>query len=86
MQSRRTCTCWPLDLGWSQPGNTDDNDTAAARIWNIFAILEEAGLLALGDMGYHDCDETRQRIIAQHNEEEATVAEGRQPHPATRNR
>lgn len=43
------------------PGST--HDTAAARIWNILAALEEAGLIALGDKGYHGYDETRQRVI-----------------------
>jgi hypothetical protein len=43
------------------PGST--HDTAAARIWNILAALEEAGLIALGDKGYHSYDETRERVI-----------------------
>ncbi|MFL6118975.1 transposase family protein [Actinophytocola sp.] len=43
------------------PGST--HDTAAARIWNILAALEEAGLIALGDKGYHGYDETRQHVI-----------------------
>lgn len=43
------------------PGST--HDTAAARIWNILAALEEAGLIALGDKGYHGYDETRERVI-----------------------
>lgn len=33
------------------PGST--HDTAAARIWNILAALRDAGLIALGDKGYH---------------------------------
>jgi hypothetical protein len=33
------------------PGSV--HDTAAARIWNILAALREAGLIALGDKGYH---------------------------------
>jgi hypothetical protein len=33
------------------PGSV--HDTAAARIWNILAALREAGLVALGDKGYH---------------------------------
>jgi hypothetical protein len=40
------------------PGST--HDTAAARIWQILAALEQAGLIALGDKGY---DETRQHVI-----------------------
>jgi len=43
------------------PGST--HDTAAARIWNILTALEEAGLIALGDKGYHGYDQTRQRVI-----------------------
>jgi hypothetical protein len=43
------------------PGST--HDTAAARIWQILAALDEAGLIALGDKGYHGYDETRQRVI-----------------------
>jgi hypothetical protein len=43
------------------PGST--HDTAAARIWNILAALEETGLIALGDKGYHGYDETRERVI-----------------------
>jgi len=43
------------------PGST--HDTAAARIWNILAALEEAGLIALGDKGYHGYDETRECVI-----------------------
>ncbi|WP_203963725.1 transposase family protein [Actinocatenispora thailandica] len=33
------------------PGSV--HDTAAARIWNILPALHQAGLIALGDMGYH---------------------------------
>lgn len=33
------------------PGSTCD--TAAARILNILAALRQAGLIALGDKGYH---------------------------------
>lgn len=43
------------------PGST--HDTTAARIWNILAALEEAGLIALGDKGYHGYDDTGQRMI-----------------------
>jgi hypothetical protein len=43
------------------PGST--HDTAAARIWNILAALEQAGLIALGDKGYHGYDQSRQRVI-----------------------
>jgi len=43
------------------PGST--HDTAAARIWQILAALEQAGLIALGDKGYHGYDQTRQRVI-----------------------
>jgi hypothetical protein len=39
------------------PGCT--HDTAAARIWQILAALEEAGLIALGDKGYHGYDQTK---------------------------
>jgi hypothetical protein len=41
------------------------HDTAAARIWNILAALEEAGLIALGDNGYHGYDQTRERVSRQ---------------------
>jgi hypothetical protein len=43
------------------PGST--HDTAAARVWNILTALEEAGLIALGDKGYHGYDQTRQHVI-----------------------
>ncbi|WP_341867389.1 MULTISPECIES: transposase family protein [Amycolatopsis] len=43
------------------PGST--HDTAAARIWQILAALRDAGLIALGDKGYHGYDETRQHVI-----------------------
>jgi hypothetical protein len=43
------------------PGST--HDTAAARIWNILAALEEAGLIALGDKGYHGYDPARETVI-----------------------
>jgi DDE superfamily endonuclease len=46
------------------PGST--HDTAAARIWNVLAALEEAGLIALGDKGYHGYDQTRQQVITSH--------------------
>ena len=42
------------------PGST--HDTAAARIWNILAALRDAGLIALGDKGYHGYDETGQQV------------------------
>jgi hypothetical protein len=43
------------------PGAT--HDTAAARIWNILAALRDAGLIALGDKGYHGYDPTGQHVI-----------------------
>jgi hypothetical protein len=43
------------------PGST--HDTAAARIWNILAALREAGLIALGDKGYHGYDESGHHVI-----------------------
>jgi hypothetical protein len=43
------------------PGST--HDTAAARIWNILAALDEAGLIALGDKGYHGYARTCQQVI-----------------------
>jgi hypothetical protein len=43
------------------PGST--HDTAAARIWNILAALQEAGLITLVDKGYHGYDETGQHVI-----------------------
>jgi hypothetical protein len=43
------------------PGST--HDTAAARIWQILTALEQAGLIALGDKGYHGYDQTRERVI-----------------------
>jgi hypothetical protein len=39
------------------------HDTAAARILNILAALDEAGLIALGDKGYHGYDQTGQQVI-----------------------
>ena len=62
------------------PGST--HDTAAARIWQILAALEQAGLIALGDKGYHGYDQTRQRVITPYKgRNKAAVAEGRQPGP-----
>jgi DDE superfamily endonuclease len=43
------------------PGST--HDTATARIWNILAALRNAGLIALGDKGYHGYDPTSQHVI-----------------------
>jgi hypothetical protein len=43
------------------PGST--HDTAAARIWMVLAALRDAGLIALGDKGYHGYDETGTRVI-----------------------
>lgn len=43
------------------PGST--HDTAAARIWNILAALDETGLIALADKGYHGYDESGQQVI-----------------------
>jgi hypothetical protein len=43
------------------PGST--HDTAAARIWMVLAALREAGLVALGDKGYHGYDQTGERVI-----------------------
>jgi hypothetical protein len=43
------------------PGAT--HDTAAARIWNILAALRDAGLIALGDKGYHGYDPTGEHVI-----------------------
>jgi hypothetical protein len=64
----------------STPGST--HDTAAARIWQILAALDEAGLIALGDKGYHGYDETSQRVITPYKgQEQARVPERRQPGP-----
>jgi hypothetical protein len=43
------------------PGST--HDTAVARIWNILAALRDAGLIALGDKGYHGYDETGEHVL-----------------------
>ena len=43
------------------PGST--HDTAAARIWMVLAALRDAGLIALGDKGYHGYDETGRWVI-----------------------
>jgi DDE superfamily endonuclease len=43
------------------PGAT--HDTAAARIWQVLAALRDAGLIALGDKGYHGYDPTGQQVI-----------------------
>jgi hypothetical protein len=43
------------------PGST--HDTAAARIWMVLAALREAGLIALGDKGYHGYDETGEQVV-----------------------
>lgn len=39
------------------------HDTAAARIWNILGALRQAGLIALGDKGYHGYDPTSRHVI-----------------------
>ncbi|REH28613.1 DDE superfamily endonuclease [Kutzneria buriramensis] len=44
------------------PGST--HDTAATRIWQVLAALRDAGLIALGDKGYHGCDQTGYHAIA----------------------
>ncbi|EWM14446.1 response regulator receiver [Kutzneria sp. 744] len=46
------------------PGST--HDTTAARIWNMLAALRDAGLIALGDKGYHGYDQTGQQIRTPH--------------------
>jgi hypothetical protein len=43
------------------PGAT--HDTAAARISQILDALRDAGLIALGDKGYHGYDDTGQHVI-----------------------
>ncbi len=43
------------------PGSA--HDTAAAGIWNILAALRDAGLIALGDKGYHGYDPTGWHVI-----------------------
>ncbi|QFZ20507.1 IS5/IS1182 family transposase [Saccharothrix syringae] len=43
------------------PGST--HDTAAARIRHILAALREAGLIAVGDKGYHGYDDTGDHVI-----------------------
>jgi hypothetical protein len=43
------------------PGST--HDTAAARIWMVLTALRDAGLIALGDKGYHGYDETGRQVI-----------------------
>jgi hypothetical protein len=43
------------------PGST--HDIAAARIWNILAALRDAGLIALGDKGYHGYDVAGAHVI-----------------------
>jgi hypothetical protein len=48
-----------LIVGVSATSNVT-KPTAAAWIWNILAALEEAGLISLGDKGYH---ETGQRVV-----------------------
>jgi DDE superfamily endonuclease len=62
------------------PGST--HDTAAARIWNILAALRDAGLIALGDKGYHGYDPTRTtRDHPVQRPQQAAVPERRQPRP-----
>lgn len=43
------------------PGST--HDTTAARTWQVLAALRDAGLIALGDKGYHGHDPTGQHVI-----------------------
>jgi hypothetical protein len=43
------------------PGST--HDTAAVRIWLLLARLEEAGLITLGDKGYHGIGPTGGTVI-----------------------
>jgi hypothetical protein len=62
------------------PGST--HDTAAVRIWNILAAPEQAGLIALGDKGYHGYDQTRQRVITPYKGKNKSESQkGRQPGP-----
>jgi len=35
----------------------------AARSWNILAALRDAGLIGLGDKGYHGYDDTGEHVI-----------------------
>src|SRR5947209_7390574 len=52
---------WPARTPSRGCGRT--HDTAAARIWDIFAALRDAGLIALGDKGYYGYDQTGQQVI-----------------------
>jgi hypothetical protein len=62
------------------PGST--HDTAAARIWMVLAALREAGLIVLGDKGYHGYDQTGERVITPvQGPQQARIAEGCQPGP-----
>ena len=61
------------------PGSTHDT---AARIWQILAALDEAGLIALADKGYHGYDQTQERVITPYKgKNKPPVPEGRQPGP-----
>ncbi len=71
------------------PGST--HDTAAARIWNILAALREAGLIALGDKGYHGYDPTGRHMITPYkgrhkpeSQKEANRVHARLPGPGER--
>ncbi|WP_156757446.1 transposase family protein [Actinokineospora pegani] len=70
------------------PGST--HDIAAARIWNILAALRDAGLIALGDKGYHGYDPTGQRITPHKgrgqpaSQKDANRAHARLPGPGER--
>jgi hypothetical protein len=69
------------------PGST--HDTAAARIWNILAMLRDAGLIALGDKGYHGYDEAGHHVITPYkgkNKPESQKDAKPRPRPATRPR
>jgi hypothetical protein len=71
------------------PGST--HDTAAARIWNILAALRDAGLIALGDKGYHGYDDTGHHVITPYkgrnkpeSQKDANRAHARQRGPGER--
>lgn len=53
--------CDILWVSGDLPGST--HDTTAARIWNILAALRDAGLIALGDKGYHGYDQTGRQVM-----------------------
>jgi len=60
-----------------------------ARSWNILAALRDAGLIGLGDKGYHGYDDTGEHVITPYagrnrpeSQNDSNLAAGRLRYPA----